>query len=76
MSRVVMTSDLYATIVAAERAARHAHNRSVMVAAPFWTRWSLGRAQSILMHYVVKHADIGRAFVDTRASTATRGDQL
>lgn len=51
-----MTSDLYAAIVEAERAARRAHDRSYEVHAPFWTRVSLGRAQSILMHYVVKHA--------------------
>lgn len=47
---------LYAAIVAAEKAAREAHDLLFETGAPFWTRWSLGRAQSILMHYVTKGA--------------------
>jgi hypothetical protein len=51
-----MSPDLYVAIVRAERAARHAHDLAYAENAPFVTRWSLGRAQSILMHYVVSRA--------------------
>lgn len=53
-----MTRSLYSAIVAAEKAAREAHDLAYTRAhhAPFWMRVSLGRAQSILMHYVVKGA--------------------
>lgn len=51
-----LDTSLYGRIVAAEKAARAAHDQAHEVNAPFWTRVSLGRAQSILMHYVVKHA--------------------
>lgn len=49
-------SQLPAAVAAAEKAARRAHDLAFTAGAPFWTRWSLGRAQSILMHYVVKEA--------------------
>jgi len=51
-----MDPELYRLVVQAERAIRAAHNRAYHVGAPFWMRISLGRAQSILMHYVAKHA--------------------
>jgi hypothetical protein len=52
-----MTATLYAAIVKAEQAAREAHDLAYTEEGiGYWTRVSLGRAQSILMHYVVKHA--------------------
>jgi hypothetical protein len=53
-----VTDRLYTAIVAAEKATREAHDLaySDRNQARFWTRISLGRAQSILMHYVVKHS--------------------
>lgn len=54
--RTCAASQLHTAIGNAEQAARRAHDLSIAGDAPFWTRWSLGRAQSILMHYVVKGA--------------------
>lgn len=51
-----MTTRLYAAIVEAEKAARYAYDLSHTEGAGFWTRSGIGRAQSILMHYVVKYA--------------------
>lgn len=51
--------DLHAAVSQAEMAARRAHDLSYDVRAPLWMRLSLGRAQSILMHYVVKYAGDG-----------------
>lgn len=51
-----MTQRLYNAIVEAEQAVRRAHDLSYTAEASAFTRMSLGRAQSILMHYVVKHA--------------------
>lgn len=53
-----MTSDLYALIVEAEKTARRAHDRSYEVGVSSWTCMALGRAQSILMHYVAKYAHL------------------
>lgn len=47
-------SALYEAIVEAEKAARRAHDLSFTEDASLWQRLALGRAQSILMHYVVK----------------------
>jgi hypothetical protein len=51
-----VTAPLYAAIVKAERAAREAHDLSFTENASLFVRLSLGRAQNILMHYVVKYA--------------------
>lgn len=48
--------ELYALIAAAERAAQAAHNASYREPNSYWLRTGLGRAQSILIHYVVKYA--------------------
>lgn len=53
-----MTSELYAAIVEAERAAQHAHNLAYKQREGYWLRTRLGKAQSILIHYVVKHAGV------------------
>jgi hypothetical protein len=53
-----MTARLYIAIIDAEKAARVAHDLSFTEGASYWTRAALGRAQSILMHYVVKHATV------------------
>ena len=56
--------ELYDAIVRAEKAAREAHNLCYKDGgrhgAGFWLSIHLGRAQSILMHYVVKHAGLHR----------------
>jgi hypothetical protein len=51
-----MTPELYAAIVEAERAAQHAHSLAYKQREGYWLRTRLGKAQSILIHYVVKHA--------------------
>jgi hypothetical protein len=52
-----VSPELYAAIVEAEKAMRRAHDIAYLQeSTPVWTRMSLGRAQSILMHYVVKYA--------------------
>lgn len=50
-----MTDELYQAIRAAERAAYHAYNLSYAEKTPFRVRANLGRAQNILMSYVVKY---------------------
>jgi hypothetical protein len=53
----VIDAELYALIVAAERAARAAHDRCVALPRSSWLlRSSLGRAQSLLMSNVVRYA--------------------
>jgi hypothetical protein len=51
--------ELYDAIVAAESAVRRAHDlcyKDGGHGAGYWLRAQLGKAQSILMHYVVKYA--------------------
>jgi len=49
--------DLYDLIVEAHEVTRKAHNYSYKVPTPILVRMALGRAQSILIHYVVKYAN-------------------
>lgn len=51
-----MDARLYAAIVEAERATQHAHNLAYEYGAGYWLRTRLGKAQSMLMRYVVRHA--------------------
>lgn len=51
-----LSPELYAAIVEAERAAQHAHNLAYKEHQGYWLRTRLGKAQSILIHYVVKYA--------------------
>lgn len=47
---------LYEKLVKAHEATRDAHEYAYKVPSPFMVQTSLGRAQSILIHYVVKYA--------------------
>ena len=51
-----ISQSLYAALVAAERAASAALDASYEEYTSLWLRMALGRAQSILMHQVVKYA--------------------
>lgn len=56
--RFVPSKAFYHLIVRAEQGAREAHNASYQEGAPYFLRTALGKAQSLLMHYVVKYADV------------------
>lgn len=57
----VPSAELYIAIVEAERVCRRAHDLCYgpdrrANGATYWLTTRLGKCQSILMHYVVKHA--------------------
>lgn len=47
---------LYEKIQKAHEAARDAHDYAYKVPTPWWVQIQLGKAQSILIHFVVKYA--------------------
>jgi len=59
-----LDSDLYLKIVDAHEATRRAHDYSYKVPTPVLVRMALGRAQSILIHYVVKYAKTQQTELD------------
>jgi hypothetical protein len=70
--RPLVSDELWDAIARAERAAREAHDLAYREPCSYWLRAALGRAQSILMTWVVRQArDPGR-----RTTVAPKADPM